>query len=219
MRIDVAVKAPDTPGAEFRLVNNFSADLWVMARGRSTGPPLRGIAAGPPRLPQSPVPEPDLANATELTLNFSAAVGKLGSPIDPAQLDAIRALLPPGASIEDALCLTDKVFWAIDKQPWQGQDEHYTPPPLFQLDRGRSYVLELVNATPHVHPIHLHGHTFKVLRSSKGDVRPHLADTALVRPKERLTVAFLADNPGDWMLHCHIIEHQETGMMGYYRVA
>ena len=37
--------------------------------------------------------------------------------------------------------------------------------------------------------------------------------------KERLKVAFVADNPGAWMLHCHIIEHQETGMMGYVEVA
>jgi FtsP/CotA-like multicopper oxidase with cupredoxin domain len=38
-------------------------------------------------------------------------------------------------------------------------------------------------------------------------------------PEEKVEVAFVADNPGDWMLHCHIIEHQETGMMTYFRVA
>jgi FtsP/CotA-like multicopper oxidase with cupredoxin domain len=48
---------------------------------------------------------------------------------------------------------------------------------------------------------------------------PHFADTVLVSPNERTKVAFVTDNPGDWMLHCHIIEHQETGMMGYVRVA
>ena len=41
----------------------------------------------------------------------------------------------------------------------------------------------------------------------------------LIRTKERVKIAFVADNPGDWMLHCHIIEHQDTGMMGYVRVA
>jgi len=35
---------------------------------------------------------------------------------------------------------------------------------------------------------------------------------------EQAEAAFVADNPGDWMFHCHIIEHQETGMMGYLRV-
>ena len=78
---------------------------------------------------------------------------------------------------------------------------------------------EMINETPHAHPIHLHGHTFKVIASNKHKLLPHFADTTLVAPNERRKVAFVADNPGDWMLHCHIIEHQETGMMGYVRVA
>ena len=87
------------------------------------------------------------------------------------------------------------------------------------LTRGRSYVFELSNVTPHMHPIHIHGHTFKFLRSNKRDLPVHHADTILLQPKERVEVAFVADNPGDWMFHCHIIEHQETGMMSYLRVA
>ena len=47
---------------------------------------------------------------------------------------------------------------------------------------------------------------------------PYFADTALLSPKERLRVAFVADNPGDWMLHCHFIEHQARGMTGYLHV-
>jgi len=40
-----------------------------------------------------------------------------------------------------------------------------------------------------------------------------------VLAEDTAEVAFVADNPGDWMFHCHVIEHQETGMMGYFRVA
>jgi FtsP/CotA-like multicopper oxidase with cupredoxin domain len=47
----------------------------------------------------------------------------------------------------------------------------------------------------------------------------HHADTLLLLPGELAEVAFVADNPGDWMFHCHIIEHQESGMMGFVRVA
>ena len=77
---------------------------------------------------------------------------------------------------------------------------------------------EIFNGTPHQHPMHLHGHTFKVIASSRRDVPPHWSDTVLVAPKERVRIAFVAGEPGDWMFHCHIIEHQETGMMGYLRV-
>jgi FtsP/CotA-like multicopper oxidase with cupredoxin domain len=90
---------------------------------------------------------------------------------------------------------------------------------LAVLERGKSYIFELSNTTPHQHPIHIHGHSFKVLRSNKRDLPIHHADTVLLQPKERVEVALVADNPGDWMLHCHIIEHQETGMMGIIRVA
>jgi FtsP/CotA-like multicopper oxidase with cupredoxin domain len=93
------------------------------------------------------------------------------------------------------------------------------PPPLAEFQKGRTVVIEVINGTPHPHPIHLHGHTFKVFASNKSEVLPHLADTTLVKPNERQKIAFVADNPGAWMLHCHIIEHQETGMMGYVRVA
>ena len=47
---------------------------------------------------------------------------------------------------------------------------------------------------------------------------PHFADTVLLQPEETIQAAFVADNPGSWMAHCHIAEHQETGMMGYFAV-
>jgi FtsP/CotA-like multicopper oxidase with cupredoxin domain len=44
-------------------------------------------------------------------------------------------------------------------------------------------------------------------------------DTVLRAPHESVDIAFVADNPGDWMFHCHIPEHQDAGMMGVIRVA
>jgi FtsP/CotA-like multicopper oxidase with cupredoxin domain len=37
--------------------------------------------------------------------------------------------------------------------------------------------------------------------------------------QETAEIAFVADNPGDWMIHCHILEHQDTGMSAILRVA
>ena len=51
----------------------------------------------------------------------------------------------------------------------------------------------------------------------KNKERP-LQDTILISPRSEAVVAFVADNPGDWMLHCHVLEHQKSGMMGYFRV-
>jgi multicopper oxidase len=64
------------------------------------------------------------------------------------------------------------------------------------------------------HPVHLHGHTFAL--EQPGVHR----DTAIVLPRQTLSVVFDADSPGRWMLHCRNLYHAESGMMtqlGYQR--
>ena len=92
--------------------------------------------------------------------------------------------------------------------------------PMLTLAQGRSYLLALTNDTAFHHPIHLHGHSFRVLsRDGVPTRRREWQDTVLMDPRERVDIAFVADNPGDWMFHCHILEHQAAGMMGVIRVA
>ena len=109
--------------------------------------------------------------------------------------------------------------WAINGQSMTG-DGSAGMPPLFQLARGRSCILDFRNDTAWWLPMHLHGHSFLVL-GRDGAPAPHdmWADTVLVRPRERVRVAFVADNPGDWMVHCHVTDHQVGGMMAIIRVA
>ena len=99
-------------------------------------------------------------------------------------------------------------------------DGHAGMPPLLTLKLGRSYVLTMRNDTAWWHPMHLHGHSFRVL-SRNGAPVPHRqwADTVLLAPKETVECAFVADNPGDWMLHCHVTDHQMSGLMTVLRVA
>jgi FtsP/CotA-like multicopper oxidase with cupredoxin domain len=93
-------------------------------------------------------------------------------------------------------------------------------PPLLTLQRGRTCVLALKNETAWWHPMHLHGHTFRVLTRDGAAVGGAIwGDTVLVAPREFVEVAFVADNPGNWMLHCHVVDHQVTGLMTVLRVA
>jgi FtsP/CotA-like multicopper oxidase with cupredoxin domain len=92
--------------------------------------------------------------------------------------------------------------------------------PFLKLRLGRPVVLELVNDTQWHHPIHLHGHVFRVLsRDGRPTRHREWLDTVLLSPQERAEIAFVADNPGDWMFHCHVLEHQVSGMMAVIRVA
>jgi FtsP/CotA-like multicopper oxidase with cupredoxin domain len=59
--------------------------------------------------------------------------------------------------------------------------------------------------------MHLHGHTFQVVLAS-GAPGPR-KDTTIIRPDRPVAVDFDADNPGQWMLHCHNLYHQQGGMM------
>jgi FtsP/CotA-like multicopper oxidase with cupredoxin domain len=205
MRADIAFRMPRQT---VRLNNVWGSRPVMLAEIRmvdSAAPDLGSL----PSLTASRVPEPDLRSAERLRFDLTAG------HVSPE----LEAYLKENGLGLDALCLPQRTFWAINGKSWSGQDHKLKPPPLAELKRGRSYVFELFNGTPHLHPIHLHGHTFRVLRSSGKEIVPHLADTVLIAPKERVEIAFTADNPGAWMMHCHIVEHQETGMMGYVTVA
>jgi len=91
--------------------------------------------------------------------------------------------------------------------------------PLLVLRKGRSYVLDVVNDTRWHHPIHLHVHAFRVVTRNGNPTRHReWLDTVMLEPQERAEIAFVADNPGDWMFHCHVLEHQASGMMSCIRV-
>ena len=209
MRADFCVRTPDEDGAVIEVQNLRAAVPVVLARLRVVGPPLGRAGAAPLALAGPFVPEPDLTDAPVLPMVFSSAPGPSEPPAELA-----------GLPFADTLCLAPKTLWAINAQTWPQEGHAHPPAPLAELQRGRAYVLSLENISKQSHPIHIHGHSFKVLSSSSDpDLPVHWADTTLLAPGERRQVAFVADNPGDWMFHCHIIEHQETGMMGIVRVA
>ena len=128
------------------------------------------------------------ASAERLAFTFSAASGSIADATAKLQLDDGLAKI-----LLDGLCIRDNAFWAINKASWATGPSRTLPPPLALLQAGRSYVFELMNATPHPHPIHLHGHTFEVLSASRLERPRHFADTVLVQPKERVEIGFVAD--------------------------
>jgi len=80
---------------------------------------------------------------------------------------------------------------------------------------GELQVWELVNETSQDHPFHLHGFFFQVL----DETAPAWKDTVNVPRKSRATIAWLPDDrPGEWMYHCHILEHHAMGMMAHFSV-
>ncbi|MFJ6375395.1 multicopper oxidase family protein [Pseudarthrobacter oxydans] len=80
----------------------------------------------------------------------------------------------------------------------------------FDIKEGERVEVKFINETDMWHPMHLHGHTFQV---GAGGARK---DTVIVGPKQTVTVIFDADNPGQWLVHCHNAYHAEQGMMALF---
>jgi FtsP/CotA-like multicopper oxidase with cupredoxin domain len=197
MRADVILDCIAAPASVHRVVDDFyrgsAYELLKLQYGRE--PRLREAFEPAPRIAANPLKEPSPeAEAHRIVLGG----GMMGE-------------MPDQRSHQG-------VFWTLNGKP-VGHD-HHGRTPLLSLKLGQSYRIELVNRTAWHHPMHLHGHVFRVLSKNGRQVLPRQwADTVLLDPDSRAEIALVADNPGDWMLHCHVLEHQATGMAAFVRVA
>ncbi|TVX93250.1 multicopper oxidase family protein [Paenibacillus agilis] len=85
-----------------------------------------------------------------------------------------------------------------------------------KVDKGEKVKVTFVNKSmKDDHPMHLHGHFFQVLSRNGNPLEgsPVIKDTLNVKPGEEYVIAFEADNPGDWMFHCHDLHHAADGMV------
>lgn len=191
MRLDLGFIAPNTAGQVVTIYHKHE----VLVRFKTVGEDKQRQHL--PKLPLNPIPAPDLENAETIRFAF-----EWDASINPVEKDGN----------------INYRFWTINRKAWEGMSAGDIPAPLAKLERGKSYILELSNLTQYHHPIHLHGHTFTVLDSNKKTIEPFHSDTVLLGQNETARIAFVADNPGRWMYHCHVIEHLKTGLMGYIEV-
>jgi len=89
--------------------------------------------------------------------------------------------------------------------------------PLLEVKRNETVRIRMINDTGWPHAMHLHGHHFKQIHED-GKQGP-LRDTILLNRGQSMDIAFMADNPGDWLFHCHMLEHQAAGMKTWIRVS
>jgi FtsP/CotA-like multicopper oxidase with cupredoxin domain len=207
MRADVLLDATGEPGRAYQVVDDFHPRrAYRLLDLRYAAERMRGGRAGAPlpKLAPNPLSEPDLGKAQRHRIDFGG--GMMGN-MPGGMMGSM-----PGMS------MTHRMAWTVNGKPMP--DNGHAHEPILELGLGRSYVLELVNNTQWHHPIHLHGHVFRVVtRDGKPARHRQWLDTVLLPPRSRAEIALVADNPGAWMLHCHVLEHQASGMMAVIRVA
>jgi FtsP/CotA-like multicopper oxidase with cupredoxin domain len=125
----------------------------------------------------------------------------------PARIDMRNAL-----RVEAPLHETEKKTWAAaTPSPEQ------LGPPLFSVKRDRAVVLTLPNQGDDAHAVHLHGHHARLLDNLDDGWKPFWLDTILAGPRRTTRIAFVADNPGRWLLHAQALG-REAGRMAWFEV-
>ena len=163
-----------------------------------------------PSLTQNPLAEPDRSEMLKIKLDMSGgAMGRMQSAFYKGKELGIRELASK-----------HKLIWAFNGVAGMPIK------PLFSAKRGQTVELEMINNSAWPHAMHMHGHHMREIQrtrrtrqgteilSSHTDWR----DTVLINRAETVKVIFKADNPGKWMLHCHMLEHQAGGMMTWFEV-
>jgi FtsP/CotA-like multicopper oxidase with cupredoxin domain len=186
-RLDILIDLP--PAVAFPILARLEGD------SRQTGIVLATSGAQIPRIADGAQDAPSV----DLSLE--------------ARLAAVEPLTPRPADI------VHTVFFDGGMKPyaWSMNGEYWPQVSPFMLTKGQRVEIDLDNRTLMAHPIHLHGHVFQVIAIDGRPIQGAMRDTVLVMPMSRVRIAFDADNPGRWPLHCHNLYHMVTGMMTEFR--
>ncbi|WP_296764732.1 multicopper oxidase family protein [Sediminimonas sp.] len=201
-RVDLLVDVTAAPGEAAHLVRVGDGQGYSQAAFNVTGEAAVARRGAPQPLPpnRGTAARPDLAAARRVRLVMSGgAMGRMQSAVLDGERRGFRDLAAAGK------------FWSFNDTVGM------TETPLAELSRGEPVRLEIVNDTVFPHAMHLHGMHFREVRD--GTAAGPMRDTAMILAGETREIAFTADNPGDWLFHCHMLSHAASGMMTWMRVA
>ena len=205
MRADLIIDMTADPDQRYQVTDSFYRDLEYTLIDIAYDATARReqLLDTSMSLPLNTMPEPEWAGIERHEIRFNG--GMMGN-----------MMMSGNSGMNMMQMMREGKMWTINGVAASG----HVMDPLLTLKQGRSYHFELLNDTAWHHPIHLHGHSFRVVsRNGKETQHREWQDTVLMAPEERVGIAFVADSLGDWMFHCHIFEHQAAGMMGVVRVS
>ena len=117
-----------------------------------------------------------------------------------------KTTLPPGPLKELKFDLTGN----MNRYVWTLDNKTISESGRILIKKGENVRIIIYNNSMMRHPMHLHGHDFRIL-NGQGDYAP-LKNVIDIMPMERDTIEFAANASGDWFFHCHILYHMMSGM-------
>lgn len=200
-RADVFVDVTADVGSSAFLLAILDGQALPQVRYDVTGQSAKARRTMPKPLPGNSHQMVALDGATPLALNMEG--GAMGG---------LRAATLNGKRMNFRQLVQEGQFWAFN-----GAIGTMDNPPLAKLSRGENVRLRIHNDTAFPHAMHLHGMHFHEV-TEDGRLGP-LRDTTLLFGDQTREIAFVADNPGKWLLHCHMLSHAASGMMTRIEVA
>ncbi len=196
-RIDLLVRYEDAKPVELQELSGqpYTFATLDVVEGAKTSDDM-------PKLPPANLPEPDLATAKSFELLMEGgAMGQMGQ------------LVYNGRVQNRMDFMSNKQVWGFNGVANMADD------PFFQIARGESVIINVINRTNFMHAMHTHGHHFRILeRNGEPDAEQSWRDTFMVGPEGTTKIAFVADNHGKWLFHCHMLEHAAAGMTTWFEV-
>jgi FtsP/CotA-like multicopper oxidase with cupredoxin domain len=150
-----------------------------------------------------------LATSGAPVSRLAAEAGDNAPPVDLSLERRLEAVTPLAPRVPD---VTHRVILAGAMAPyaWSLNGEYWPNVTPLMIATGQCVAIEMLNQTMMPHPMHLHGHAFQVVALNGAALAGAVRDTVLVPPMRSVTIAFEADNPGRWALHCHNLYHMMT---------
>ncbi|MFK7745894.1 MAG: multicopper oxidase family protein [Roseobacter sp.] len=204
-RADIVIDAPVTGTPKNALILDIGrGDQIEIAAFHTKGAPMMGRGQVTRPLPSwKTLPAPDLSSVQRQPLLMEGG----------AMRGMVQAMYH-GKTMGFRELTSHGMVWAFNGIA------HGMGEPMFEATLGRTILMELSNRSAFPHGIHVHGHHFTVLsRNGVADPNKDVRDTVLIGRDETVEIAFVADNPGKWMIHCHMLSHQASGMMGWFKVS
>jgi len=144
---------------------------------------------------KSDMPGMDMAGSTDIvTLNYGM----------------LKAINPTNLPAGPLKVLHFNLTGNMNRYVWTINNKTVSESDKILIKKGENVRIILYNNTMMRHPMHLHGHYFRVL-NGQGDYSP-LKNTLDIMPMETDTIEFAATASGDWFFHCHILYHMMSGM-------
>jgi FtsP/CotA-like multicopper oxidase with cupredoxin domain len=197
---------PIGPGARFDVMFDLIGDLTAKAIVRLRGGGLKTEAGAEA--------DKDLLVITTKGERRVDAGPIAGLPLNP--------LLPKEIKLQNAKRLDLKIDGpSKGPKPWtfNGGAGAVGGRPLFSVKRGQPVTLGFVNTTSVPHSVHVHGHVMRVLHLLDDGWEPYWRDSIVVLPGKTARVAFVADNPGKWLIESAILEYAAAGLSAWFEVA